>query len=104
MPGKPDRKSGDKSPHSKLFGLFPRVIRRPGERARLDMFESHLKSNVAPAIEFRGSDVALDGQTSWLRLQVLADRHDVAGDGVQVLHQLNHFVEGFAQAYHDAAL
>ena len=58
------QKSGDKSPHCKSsrlgFGLFPRVVRRASERTRLNMFETHLEPEVTPAIEFCGSDVALD--------------------------------------------
>lgn len=42
------------------IGLFPGVIRRAGQRAGLHMFESEVHADVAPAIEFCGSDVALD--------------------------------------------
>ena len=41
-------------------GLFPGVIGRAGQRAGLYMFEPHLESNVAPAIEFLRSDIAFD--------------------------------------------
>ena len=39
-----------------------------------------------------------------MRLQILANGHDVARDGAQVLHQVDDFVERFAKSDHDAAL
>ena len=84
--------------------LFAGVIRRASQRAGLHMFEAHGDSDIAPAIEFRRRDETLNRQTARVRLQVLANGHHVAGNGAQVLHQVNHFIESFAESDHNAAL
>ena len=65
--------------------------------------EAEVHSDVAPLRELRRSDVSLYRQTSSMRLQILTDRHDVAGDGAEVLHQLDDFVERLPKTHHDSA-
>src|SRR3712207_7908582 len=48
--------------------------------------------------------VALDGEAARVRLEVLADGHDVARDRAQILHQPDHLFERLAEPHHDAAL
>src|SRR2546423_427447 len=71
---------------SNLFGLFSCVIRRASQRAGLHVLESQAHSDVAPVTEFFRRDVALNRQAARVRLEILADRHDVAGSGAQVFH------------------
>src|SRR2546423_10861294 len=58
--------------------LFARMIRRARERAGLDVLESHIHPDLAPASELFRSDVAFNRQAARVRLQVLTDRHDIA--------------------------
>src|SRR5713101_5753203 len=87
-----------------ILSLLPCVIRRACEWTRLHVMESQAHSDFAPAFEFFWSNIALDRQTFLVGLQVLADGHDVAGDGAQVFHQLDNFIKSLAEAHHDAAL
>ena len=57
-------------------------------------------ADVPPLAKLRGRDVTLNRQAARVRLEVLSDRHDVAGDGAKIFHQLDDFIEFFAEADH----
>src|ERR1043166_5034833 len=84
--------------------LLTGVVSRAGQGTRLHVLESHRHPNLAPPIELFRPDVAFDRQSSGMRLQVLANRHDVARGVAQVVHELDDFIELLAQSDHDSAL
>src|SRR5215213_1352797 len=66
--------------------------------------KSERHANLAPLRKLFRSDITLDGQTSSMRLEILSNRHDVARDGAQVVHELDDFIKRLAQSDHDSTL
>src|SRR5690606_2840882 len=74
------------------------------EGAALDVLDAFgLADHLVPAKDVRVNEL-LDRQVHPRGLQVLADRHDIDAVGDEIIHQLDYFILGLAQAYHDAAL
>src|ERR1700752_765877 len=87
-----------------FHGLLARVVGRTRERAGFHVMKSERHSNLTPFRKFFRSYVSLDRQTARVWLEILANGHDVAGDGAQVMHEVHDFIECFPKTHHDAAL
>ena len=75
------------------------MIRRPHQRARLDMRQTEPMTLDGVTIELVGMDVAVDGSMPGRRPQVLADRDDVDPDGPQVGECTEHFGLGLSHSH-----
>src|SRR3989442_13471293 len=88
-------------PNDLLEEKFTGAVRRPHERSRGDVSESHRFAGHAQFLEYLRWNVLLDREVPTARAKVLAHRHDVHLVRTEVPHRREDFLSRLAESEHD---